>query len=325
MKDQMESRVDAEAASQLVSLQGSLRAGAGTRFEGPMEAFLMNQLHSEHSRRAYRRHIVDAFRTLGLTSVAQLTAAHLTAWKELLICDGRGVTTHAQAISAVRSFLNWCADLEGLPLPARTVARLLKVPRSKVERPYVILTKPEAKDLLDAALESSRDHAIVHVLLGAGLRVAEVEHLDCSDLCEIDGEPALWVREGKGKKDRTVPIRQEVARAIHIYLLETKRKVDSPGPLFLREDRACGGDGLTERLGDDGIRRILKKVIQRTAIAKRLSPHALRHTFGMEFQRQAKDMNLTAKVLGHSSLETTKRYVNHLEMAHLREFLPSWE
>ena len=65
---------------------------------------------------------------------------------------------------------------------------------------------------------SFRDKALILVMLGAGLRVSEVEGLDCSDIVTIDGEPVIHVRKGKGNKDRLVPISDEVLEAIHHYL-----------------------------------------------------------------------------------------------------------
>jgi integrase/recombinase XerC len=145
------------------------------------------------------------------------------------------------------------------------------------------------------------------------------------DLRDVDNAPVLWVRQGKGGKDRVVPVLDEVAKAIHAYLLETERLVTDPGPLFLREDRAVGNNNLTARLGDAGIRRILSKVGRRALITQKTSPHVLRHTFGLEFQRRSQDMNLTAKVLGHALLRTTKDIVDRIEIAELRAHIPSWE
>ena len=308
---------------ELVTVGSYLPVDASVRFTGPMEAFLSNELDSLHSRRAYRRHIREGFRLMGVASVAELTPAHLVGYREVLLADGRGDATHAQALSAMRSFLGWCADMNGLAMPARTMERLLRVPKAEVVRPYTTLNRDEVRALLEAA-DSPRDYAMIQVLVGSGLRVSEVEHLDCSDLRDVDGGPILWVREGKGRKDRLVPITSEVSQAIHIYLLETGRVVNTPGPLFLREDRACGADGRTDRLGDDGIRRILEGLVLRAGIAKNASPHALRHTFGLEFQRKGKDVNLTAKIMGHKSFQTTQRYVDHLELAELRANLPTW-
>lgn len=307
----------------LVSPSPTMPVESTPCYEGPLETFLITQ-DSLHTRRAYQRHIREAFRALGIASISELEHPRLTAWRELLMMDGRGTATHAQALSAMRSFLNWYADLGGLPMPHRTMTRVLSVPKVEVLDPCVTLTRSEAKIFLASAIESPRDYALIHILLGAGLHVSEVELLDCTDLRDVDGAPALWIRKGEGGKDRVVPILDEVARAIHVYLLETKRLVTSPGPLFLREDRASGKDGLAIRLGDDGIRRILSKVRMRAFIAKKTSPQVLRQTFGMEFQNHSKDMNLTAKVLGHAPLRTSKKSVDHPEIAEIRAHLPDW-
>ncbi|OIQ65371.1 tyrosine recombinase XerC [mine drainage metagenome] len=160
-------------------------------------------------------------------------------------------------------------------------------------------------------------------MLGSGLRVSEVQHLDCSDLVEVDGAPVLWVRCGKGAKDRMVPIDEEVSEAIHRYLADGGRRVGEPGPLFLAEDRAAEARG-NLRLSSFGIRYVLGRVAGSAAIAKRITPHALRHTFGMEFQRNSGDLNKTAKILGHSTLVPTLRYTDHLQLAELRTSLPHW-
>jgi integrase/recombinase XerC len=148
--------------------------------------------------------------------------------------------------------------------------------------------------------------------------------LDCTDLVEVDGEPVIWVRKGKGNKDRLVPVTNEVSEAIHTYLREEDRLVESSGPLFLAVDRgleARGGDG---RLSHYGIRKVLKGLVLEVCIAKRVTPHALRHTFGMEFQRKGGDLTKTAKVMGHKSVQPTLRYTDHLELAELRPLLTRW-
>ena len=72
----------------------------------------------------------------------------------------------------MRSFLDWCADVAGLQVPSRIVAKLLRVPKVEVVRPFVTATLGEVVRLLDTA--SLRDQALVLVLAGAGLRVSEV-------------------------------------------------------------------------------------------------------------------------------------------------------
>jgi len=286
-----------------------------------MLGFLLSKLDSEHSRRAYARHLKEAFSIMGLGSLGELGAGRLVRYREVLMTDGRGEASHAQALYAVRSFFDWCADVAGLPVPARTVAQLLRVPKVEVVRPFTTATLAEVVRLVDAA--SPRDQALVLVMAGAGLRVSEVAALDATDVIEVDGQPALWVRKGKGGKDRIVPIAEEVSMALHRYLAAGSRRVDTPGPLFLAEDRGVIARG-DDRLSHYGIRKALGRLVRSVAIAKRLTPHALRHTFGMEFQRRSKDSRKTAKVLGHSSERPTWRYTDHLELEELRACLPRY-
>jgi integrase/recombinase XerC len=173
--------------------QAAIIPAEGTSFLDPLEAFLSSAVDSEHTRRAYRRHIKDAFRILGHASPVDVGPADLAAFREALLADGRGTATHAQALSALRSFLNWCADMGGLRMPSRTMERLLRVPKATVVRPYTTLTSGEVLRLLDASDTSLRDQALILVMLGGGLRVSEVSGLDCSDLVQVEGEPVLYV------------------------------------------------------------------------------------------------------------------------------------
>jgi site-specific recombinase XerD len=204
--------------------------------------------------------------------------------------------------------------------------RLLRVPKATVARPYLTLSSGEVLRLLDASGTSPRDQALVLVMLGGGLRVSEVSGLDCSDLVQVEGEPVLYVRHGKGNKQRLVPITSEVEEAIHRYLTLSGRRVGDTGPLFLAEDNGAFDPNRKEgaRLTHFGIRRVLHKRVLMGEIAKRITPHSLRHTFGMAFQRDGKDLNLTAKVLGHASIQTTVRYADHLELAEIRIHMPRW-
>jgi len=285
-------------------------------------AFLQSKVDSDNTRRAYARHLKETFKLMGLASLTELGAAHLVRYREILMSDGRGEASHAQALYAVRSFFEWCADVAGLQVPARTVAQLLRVPKVEVVRPFVTASLGEVVRLLDTA--SLRDQALVLVMAGAGLRVSEVEDLDCTDLIDVDGQPALWVRKGKGQKDRIVPVADEVSMAVHRYLAAGSRRLDSKGPLFLAEDRGAEARGDDGRLSHYGIRKALGRLVKSVAIAKRLTPHALRHTFGMEFQRRSKDSRKTAKVLGHATERPTWRYTDHLELAELRASLPHY-
>ena len=270
-----------------------------------LEAFLASAVDSKHTRRAYQRHILDAFRIMGTSSLEHLHPNHLAGYRKELMDDGRGAATHAQALSSLRSYLTWVADMGGLPFPLRMAERILRVPSATVIRPYVTCTRGEVDKLLETTV-NFRDQALILVMLGSGLRVSEVEGLDCSDVLTIDGEAVLHVRKGKGNKDRLVPINHEVLEAIHRYLALGFRVVGTKGPLFLAEDRGMEARA-NPRLSHYGIRLVLGTAVAAAGIAKRITPHALRHTFGMEFQRASSYLSKTAKVMGHATLVTTMR------------------
>lgn len=147
--------------------------------------------------------------------------------------------TQAQALAALRSFLRWSRTMGASTLSADVVAEAPRTPRTDVRRPYTSLSERELTALLEAA-ENPRDRALLAVMLGAGLRVSEVVGRDVTDLLEgADGGAALYVRLGKGRKDRQGPVQLEVAGVIRRYLAVTGRRLGDAGPLFRAHDLAA--------------------------------------------------------------------------------------
>lgn len=290
-----------------------------------LELFL-ETTNSPHTRRAYRRNIRNFLQLLGVETLGEIEVGHLVAYRAfVLAADNYATASQSQALVAVRSFLFWAAALDGVKFRMEQLNGLMKVPSSTVLNPYQVLTPTEIGRFLDAARASGqRDFAIALVSLGAGLRVSEVTHLSCKDLKEdADGGAYLHVRRGKGRKDRLVPIHEEVAQAIHTYLLSTKRKVGDDSTLFLAEDtRADSRD--SKPMTTRAVGYLVKKFCEAASVAKRISPHSLRHTYAIACLRNGKDLVAVSKLLGHSMLATTQRYVNHLEILELRNVVPGF-
>jgi len=154
--------------------------------------------------------------------------------------------------------------------------------------------------------------------------VAEMAKLAVRDVVEaMDGEVALFVDQGKGRKDRVVPIGEEVDGLIRAYLGATGRYLGGDGPLFLANDR-----GATNRakagLSTRAISRIVREIASAAGIsAKRVSPHALRHSYAVRCLRAGGNVVAVARLLGHSSIATTQRYVDHLSASELRTTVPA--
>jgi len=191
----------------------------------------------------------------------------------------------------------------------------------RAKRLPAFLGKEEAARLLDTPganppFEATRDQALFEILYGAGLRISEACHLDITDI-EGQGEGGqVSVREGKGRKDRLVPIGSMAFAALRAYLplrqallgsVRAQNKAVDEKALFLSTR------GL--RMGDREARRKLDRRELQNGV-KRVSPHALRHSFATHLLGEGADLKSIQELLGHASLRTTQRYAQ-VDIDHL--------
>ncbi len=292
------------------------------------ERFLRS-LDSANTRRAYARWLRHAGVVLGEPPLARLDSAMLSAYRATITSDdeGLGPASRAQAIAALRSFIRWVRSLDaGRHLPLVTLETMevaLKMPRAEVRRPYNVLSDREAGRMI--AVGRTRDRALLSDMLGAGLRVSEVVRLAVTDIhADQEGGAVIHVRQGKGRKDRLVPIQPDVLEVILGYLQVTGRRLGGPGVLFRSYDhvehRRVRAEGMTE----SAVWMVVKKAVKDARIVGKLvSPHTLRHTFAIRFLRAGGSVAALQKLLGHASLATTQRYLDHFELAELRRMMPA--
>lgn len=293
-----------------------------TPWQTVVEAYLAGAIDSDNTRRAYRRHLVLCFTYLSVETVAEVNGAQLTSYRASVTTSSVSPNTQAQVLAAVRSFLTWSRTMGAHGLSSDVIDAALRTPRATVRRPYTVLAESEVATVLHAA-ENPRDIALLAVFLGAGLRVSEASGLDVSDVVvDQEGETARWVRKAKGRKDRIVPVQPEVAGAIRAYLAATGRVLGGPGPLFRAHDRAAAKlqrDRLTAR----AIADVVAKCVDLANVqAKHCSPHTMRHTYAIRALRHGANLIAVSKLLGHASVTTTQRYLDHLELGELRAAVP---
>lgn len=283
-------------------------------------AAFLSARDSQHTQRAYARHLAAAFAGFGIQSVGQLSSMHLAAYRHHVATSELSPSSQGQALAALRAFLRWARAVGVSTLPGDVTGEMLRTPRTSVRKPYSVLSEPEVAAIGEAA-RSTRDRALLAVMLGAGLRAGEVVSLDVSDVLEDqDGEVTLYVRLGKGRKDRSVPVLAPVAALLRRYLAETGQRLGGEGPLFLSGDRASKGTG---RLSARGVGYLVAGLATAAGIdAKQVSPHALRHTYALRALRAGSNVVAVGKLLGHASIQTTQRYLDHLETAELRRSVP---
>jgi integrase/recombinase XerD len=203
------------------------------------------------------------------------------------------------ALRAINAYLHWTAGTERKCGPG---CPHLRVP--KVKEPQLVLptfTPPQVRLLLawkPKPFCQRRLHLLTLILLDTGCRISEALTLRVS---EIDLENLLITLDGKGRKQRIVPFSFELRRALFRYLSDYKRKPD----LLLMVSRN------ETLLGRRVMLRDVKRLCKRLGFdppARTL--HAFRHTFAINYLRKGGSVFHLQKVLGHSTLEMTRRYAN---------------
>jgi integrase/recombinase XerC len=218
-------------------------------------------------------------------------------------------STIARKLAAVRSFFDFCVRKKRL---AENPAKLLATPRQDKPLP-AFLSEEEMAAFLDVPGESReplvvRDKALLELLYATGIRVSELTGLTLNDV----GFAERLVRvRGKGKKERLVPFGRKAEESLRAYLgvrpLVAEGRKDTEA-LFLN----YRGERLTPR----SVQRLVRKYVRRTAIGRRISPHALRHSFASHLLGRGADLRAIQELLGHESLATTQKYT-HMDLKQL--------
>jgi integrase/recombinase XerD len=241
------------------------------------------------------------------SDLRQIEERHLVSFARMLrdstTPHGTPLSLSSQAsyLQRVKSFF---AFLERRGLLLRSPAEDLVIP-SASPLPRAALSEQQAARLMEAPQQQTstgqRDRAILETLYGMGLRRGECARLDVADVDLAAG--TLLVRDGKGRKDRMVPVPGRAAAALVIYLRDVRPElvVDPSEPaLFLT---AWWG----HRLSDVSVSYLLRRHAQAAGIAK-VHPHVLRHACATHLLRGGADVRHVQAILGHKKLETTALY-----------------
>ena len=213
-------------------------------------------------------------------------------------------------LAAIRSFYRYAAM--NAPEYALHCQRVLAMPNKRyVRRTVDFIDRTEMEALLSTPDPSTwigrRDRTILLLALQTGLRVSELINLDRCDV--VLGIGAHVRCEGKGRKQRSTPLRRDAARSIEAWMKERSGNDDDPIFPTIRGDR----------LSRDAVEHIVRKYTLAASKAcaslngKRVSPHILRHSTAMDLLQNGVDRTVIALWLGHESVETTQIYM-HADM-----------
>jgi integrase/recombinase XerC len=212
-------------------------------------------------------------------------------------------TSISRKMAAIRSFYRYLLREGKVRF---NPAELLQTPRCETYIP-VVLSVDEILSVLGVhfseSAEGLRDRAMLELFYSAGMRLGELTGLNIAD-CDFAG--GLVKVRGKGRKERILPVGTPAFDAVGAYLkrrgeLAAKRpQTDPEEPLFL----SIRG----MRMNPRGVARVVERVVRASGIGRKISPHALRHTFATHLLDAGADLRSIQEMLGHRSLSTTQKY-----------------
>ena len=220
---------------------------------------------------------------------------------------GNGARSRNTRLSAIRSFFKYVAVNE--PQLLHHCQRVLAMPSKRYEKRTIdYLVRVEIEAVIGAAELTTwagrRDRTLLLLALQTGLRVSELVNLTCGDVALGAGAHVRCM--GKGRKERSTPLRKDCVKALRGWLDE--RAGADAEPLFVSNR----GD----RLSRDAVERIVRKHVALasdicpTLKGKRVTPHVLRHSAAMQLLQNGVDRTVIALWLGHESVESTQMYVH---------------
>lgn len=213
-----------------------------------------------------------------------------------------GVGTQAGRLLGLKGYFKWLTRQNFLP---SNPASELELPRRPKGLPRYVLTANEADTVLaqpDLSTPAGvRDRAILEVLYSTGMRRAELAELTVFSIRAEQGVVTIY--EGKGKKDRVVPIGERAVAWVEKYVEEVRPGLVVPpdeGVLFLTE--------LGERFNLNRLTTVVREYVQASGVAKRGACHLFRHAMATLMLENGADVRFVQEMLGHASLESTQIY-----------------
>ncbi|MBU4484414.1 tyrosine recombinase XerC [bacterium] len=219
-------------------------------------------------------------------------------------------TSVARKLASLRSFFQYFVKKGSITNnPAKQIASP-KIPKRipkflSIDETKILLDTPDTTTTL-----GKRDKAIIEVLYASGLRVSELVALDTQ---HIDLDNGMIRVQGKGKKERIVPVGKKAVESLRVFLNDRGKLLSQAQPTHAVFVNRSGG-----RLTPRSVERMLNKYIKQCGIQKKVTPHVLRHTFATHLLNSGADLRGIQELLGHASLSTTQKYT-HISVDKLME------
>lgn len=239
-----------------------------------------------------------------LANLGALTPQDVRAFMAARRAQDVGARTLMRALAGVRSFARFLERAGNGKLAALAAVRAPKIARS-LPKPLAV---PTAKRITDVDLRAgeerapwilARDAAVLALLYGSGLRIAEALSLKRGEVPK-PGEGDTLTVTGKGNKARMVPVLQNVLQLVADYVAACPYDLPADSPLFV----GAKGGPLSPRI----IQLAMERLRGALGLPDTATPHALRHSFATHLLSRGGDLRAIQELLGHASLSTTQIY-----------------
>lgn len=242
------------------------------------------------------RRYTEHMEALGITDLGAVTETHVSEFLAALRESGLAASSAARTLVAVRGLHRFAHREGAVPHDAARAVH----PPSPPKRLPKALPVNDVLMLLDT-VGNLRDKALLELLYSTGARISEVVGLDVDD---IDAAERTVLLDGKGGKQRLVPVGRPALAAVDAYLVRARPALAAKGrgtpALFLN---ARGG-----RLSRQSAWTVLKTAAEEAGITAVVSPHTLRHSFATHLLEGGADVRVVQELLGHASVTTTQVY-----------------
>ncbi len=245
---------------------------------------------------SYMLDLEDFFKTFN-GSIESCTKKDILSYISSI--NGLEVSTVNRHISSLKSFFNYLVDESIIKVsPIEEVSSL-----KKTKKLPKYLSISEVDKLLNIPLNSEFDYrnkAMLELMYGTGLRVSELVSIEYSN---IDFENSIIRINGKGKKERIIPLGEVASYYLKIYLNDYRSKLlkrNTYNQVFLNNH----GKPITRQ----GFNYILENIREITGIEKEITPHVLRHSFATHLLEGGADIRSIQEMLGHENISTTNIY-----------------
>jgi integrase/recombinase XerD len=272
-------------------------------------------------RKSYLKLLFTYLEAREITSPKEVTRTHINNFRIFLKEEHRTLqgkliasSTYGAYNTAMMDFFHWLEQTKQILISP--VDKLPRIKKSKPDKLPQVLTEDETLKILETCQINTptglRDRAILEIFYSTGIRRRELLKLNIEDLNFESGE--LNIHQGKGRKDRIVPIGEYAIKFTEGYLKLVRPwmvKDSTEKALFI-----SSMNGL--RLNKGTVAYIVKKAVKKSGVKKRVTPHIFRHSMATHLLRNKADLRHIQAILGHSSARSTEVYT-HLAFEDLKE------